>query len=93
VKDVIEPLKLPSSLNSDKVNRLLDNAQHRWISRGISTKGAERLFAQKETSLAQPYLLRGLLQRGTKGAGEIAVVRDKMIGKPRGGLFTNRGKL
>jgi hypothetical protein len=93
VKDVIEPLKLSSSLNGDKVNRLLDNAQYRWISRGIPAKGAERLFAQKETSLAQSHFLRGLLQRGAEGAGEISIVRDKVIGKPRGGLFTNRGKL
>jgi hypothetical protein len=61
MKDVIEPLKLPSSLNRDKVNWLLDNTQHRRISRGVSAKGAQSLFAQKETSLAQSHLLGGLL--------------------------------
>jgi hypothetical protein len=58
---MIEPFKLTASLDSDEIDRLLNNTQHGRISGSISTQRAKSLLTQEEASLTQPHIVRRLL--------------------------------
>jgi ribosomal protein L15E len=92
MENVVDPLKLPASLNRDKVNRFLHDTDEGRVSRLVLTDRAQRVVTQKETSLTQSDITSRLMQRVTKRLCQIAIICDQVIRKASRGLLSNGRK-